>query len=62
VFEPLRRPAKGGKRGGGSGLGLGLYITQEIAHAHGGTIQVESTKTAGTHFIVELPRAPARGT
>ena len=63
VFEPLRHRGNGGKkRGGGSGLGLGLYITQEIAHAHGGTIQVESTKTAGTHFIVELPRAPARGT
>jgi signal transduction histidine kinase/FixJ family two-component response regulator len=58
VFEPLRHRGNGGKkRGGGSGLGLGLYITQEIAHAHGGTIHVESTKTAGTHFIVELPRA-----
>jgi signal transduction histidine kinase len=51
---------KGGKeRGGGSGLGLGLYITREIANAHGGTIHVESTETAGTHFIVELPRAQA---
>ena len=63
VFEPLRHSGKSGKkRGGGSGLGLGLYITQEIAHAHGGTIHVESTETAGTHFIVELPRAQARGT
>src|SRR4029079_1482183 len=60
VFEPLRHPGKGGKkRGGGSGLGLGLYITQEIAHAHGGTIHVESTEAGGTRFIVELPRAQA---
>jgi len=58
VFEPLRHRGDGGKkRRGGSGLGLGLYITQEIAHAHGGTIRVDSTETTGTHFIVELPRA-----
>jgi len=38
-------------------LGLGLYITKEIVVAHGGTIDVTSTKEAGTTFIVRLPRA-----
>jgi signal transduction histidine kinase len=37
-------------------LGLGLYIAERIAHAHGGTIRVESSNTAGTNFTLSLPR------
>ena len=38
-----------------SGLGLGLYITQEIVTAHGGTITARSTVGEGSTFTVRLP-------
>ena len=38
-----------------SGLGLGLYICQQIVEAHGGTIRVESREGEGATFIVQLP-------
>jgi signal transduction histidine kinase len=53
IFEPLRSGKIGGRS---SGLGLGLYITQQVAIAHGGTIEVESSAETGTRFIVQLPR------
>jgi signal transduction histidine kinase len=53
IFEPLRS-GKTGRRA--SGLGLGLYITQQVALAHGGTIDVESSPDVGTRFVVRLPR------
>jgi signal transduction histidine kinase/CheY-like chemotaxis protein len=57
MFEPLRSMTdRRAHRGSSSGLGLGLYITQQIALAHGGSIAVESTEAAGTRFTVELPR------
>ncbi len=38
------------------GLGLGLFIVNEIVAAHHGTIVVTSTEDAGTTFSVRLPR------
>jgi signal transduction histidine kinase len=50
VFEPFKRGEKG------SGTGLGLYIVQQIARSHGGSVGVQSSAGAGTTFTVELPR------
>jgi sigma-B regulation protein RsbU (phosphoserine phosphatase) len=41
------------------GLGLGLFIAQEIARSHGGSIAVSSSEIDGTTFRVRLPRAAA---
>ena len=38
-----------------TGLGVGLYITNQIVHAHEGTIDVESRPGKGTIFTVKLP-------
>ena len=58
VFEPL-----GGtdtRRAKAQGLGLGLFITEQIARAHGGAVSVQSSEELGTTtFIVLLPRAGA---
>jgi signal transduction histidine kinase len=51
LFEAFRR----GNRGAGSGLGL--FIVQQIARAHGGSVEVESSEDKGTTFSVRLPRA-----
>jgi PAS domain S-box-containing protein len=37
------------------GLGLGLHITRELIHAHGGRIEVESERGQGSRFTVILP-------
>lgn len=41
------------------GLGMGLYIVQEIVHRHGGDLQVESVAGRGSCFRVTLPAAGA---
>lgn len=38
-----------------SGLGLGLYISREIVHAHGGKIFAKNGPSEGAEFIVQLP-------
>jgi signal transduction histidine kinase len=59
LFEPLRQAAATVEdRGlGSSGLSLGLYITKEIAVAHGGSVGVISDEEATT-FSVRLPHVP----
>jgi signal transduction histidine kinase len=53
IFEPFRTSQAPSRRG----LGLGLFIVREIVSAHGGTIEVQSTPSAGTTFTVKLPRS-----
>jgi signal transduction histidine kinase len=44
-------------RGSGiSGLGLGLFISNEIVRAHGGGIVVDTDPETGTRFTITLPR------
>ena len=45
--------AKGGDRMGG--MGLGLYISRQIAELHGGRVTAEFPKSGGTRMIVALP-------
>ena len=40
----------------GTGTGLGLFISDRIARAHGGTIELDSQPGVGTRFVVKLPR------
>lgn len=42
------------------GAGLGLAIASEIAHWHGGILEVQSKVGAGTVFTVCLPTQPAK--
>jgi PAS domain S-box-containing protein len=41
---------------GAEGTGLGLFISNRIAEAHGGSIKLESAMGVGTKFTVEMPR------
>jgi sigma-B regulation protein RsbU (phosphoserine phosphatase) len=56
LFEPFRRGVAEDRSP--RGLGLGLYIAQQIVQAHAGTISIESTAQDGTTFTVRLPRHP----
>jgi heavy metal sensor kinase len=42
------------------GAGLGLAIALDVAHAHGGTIDVSSVVGQGTIFIVRFPRPASK--
>ena len=56
IFDPLERGADQKDKGGSkSGLGLGLYIANEIAKAHHGAIDAQSDPKE-TAFIVRVPR------
>jgi signal transduction histidine kinase len=41
--------------GFGGGMGLGLYISRQIAELHGGTLEAVFPEEGGTRFIVSLP-------
>jgi len=50
IFQPFftTKPA-------GQGTGLGLSLSYDIVRAHGGTLQVETSETAGSEFTITLP-------
>jgi signal transduction histidine kinase len=51
LFQPFQRTVRDNKS---PGLGLGLFIASEIARAHGGRIDVESTAQR-TSFTLRMP-------
>jgi two-component system, sensor histidine kinase and response regulator len=53
IFEPFVSRRANRKRT--EGLGLGLYIVDQIVQGHGGTVDVRSTSEEGTTFRVRLP-------
>jgi signal transduction histidine kinase len=55
LFQPFYRDEV---RPGKQGLGLGLYIASEIAHAHDGKLHVRSTDE-NTCFTFKMPLTPA---
>ena len=56
IFDPFRRGPRDKGDSKAAGLGLGLYISNEVAIAHGGTIELRSDSAEGTTFRVNLPR------
>ncbi|GIE82119.1 two-component sensor histidine kinase [Actinoplanes philippinensis] len=54
VFDRFWRADESRSRATG-GSGLGLAITRKLVEAHGGTIEVASTRGVGTVFTVRLP-------
>jgi len=50
IMQPFFTTKKGTE-----GTGLGLYITNEIIKAHGGSMEIEHAKVDGTLFRIKLP-------
>lgn len=57
LFNPMGRysPKASAAHGPYASLGLGLFISSQIACAHNGCIDVTSDAIAGTEFVVRLP-------
>ncbi|WP_433957357.1 ATP-binding protein [Cytobacillus horneckiae] len=56
LFHRFYRVEKSRTRASG-GSGLGLSIVEELIHAHGGTITVQSRKNSGTEFAIKFKGA-----
>jgi PAS domain S-box-containing protein len=52
IFKPFERAVCGKKIGG---LGLGLYLVEQIVTAHKGEVQIDSELGKGAKFTVKLP-------
>lgn len=55
IFDAFERVSH---HDGSGGLGLGLYISRQLARAHGGAIALHEADGAGALFRVSLPLAP----
>jgi phosphoserine phosphatase RsbU/P len=53
IFQPM---ARGTDANAGRSVGLGLFIVQEIARGHGGSVTVTSTAQDGTTFVATMQR------
>jgi two-component system sensor histidine kinase/response regulator len=58
LFEPFQASRE--SRARGDGLGLGLYIVQQIVFAHDGRVEVHSLPSEGTTIVLQLPRRAQR--
>ncbi|HIN66880.1 MAG TPA: HAMP domain-containing histidine kinase, partial [Candidatus Obscuribacterales bacterium] len=56
LFTPFWQGELGQQSAGGTGIGL--YLSQQIAHALGGTISFTSDELSGTTFTITLPSKP----
>jgi signal transduction histidine kinase len=52
IFERFYRSQQSDQR---AGLGLGLYVSRQIAELHGGRIEAEFPEDGGTRIVVSLP-------
>ena len=57
IFDRFSRGSAGGRRGQGTGSGLGLALVAEHVGLHGGTIWVTDRTDGepGARFVVQLP-------
>jgi signal transduction histidine kinase len=55
VFDRFWKGDKARSHTSAAGSGLGLAIVQQLVHAHGGQIAVESKVGEGTTFTIDLP-------
>ena len=63
IFDRFYQAHAGGALTSMAGMGLGLYISRQIAELHGGSIDAEFPDDGGTRFLVSLPlnaRSPGR--
>jgi two-component system C4-dicarboxylate transport sensor histidine kinase DctB len=58
IFEPFYTTKE---VGAAQGMGLGLSISYGLIHSFGGTIRGRNADDGGAIFVIELPRAPVRG-
>ncbi len=61
LFDPMVRMASEKRNRPQGSIGLGLYICRQIALAHKGGIEVESSAEQGTTFRVRLPKHADEG-
>jgi len=56
IFEQFYQAHAGGSA---AGMGLGLYISRQIAELHGGTLTAEFPEDGGSQFVLTLPKSGA---
>lgn len=59
LFDPMASASP--RREKSQGLGLGLFISEQILKAHGGSLHVETSVERGTTFSARLPRDSRQG-
>lgn len=59
IFDPFERAANTHVK---CGLGLGLYISRQLAEAHHGVLQLNSRKEQGSTFTLKIPLHVATNT
>ncbi|WP_224362600.1 hybrid sensor histidine kinase/response regulator [Hyalangium versicolor] len=58
LFQPMQRGVT--RSSASRSVGLGLYIVDHIARAHGGDVDVHSSHSEGTTFRLRIPRHTGR--